>query len=182
MDFNKRPLAITDVETTGLDVRRHEIIDIGLLVVEQSDLNIIKYSLDYKVKPEHPETAEAEALKINGYNEADWRDAPNLKSVMKLYAELTKDAVFLASPVSFDWQFVEEAFRKTGVKDPMDYHRLDLFSIAWGKQREGKLPGVKSLKLSELCKFFGIPEEPMPHVGINGATIELEILRKLLAL
>ena len=31
----KRPIAITDVETTGLDAVKHEIVEIGLVLIDQ---------------------------------------------------------------------------------------------------------------------------------------------------
>ncbi len=34
-------IAVTDLETTGLDPKIHEIIDIGLLVVDSKKLEII---------------------------------------------------------------------------------------------------------------------------------------------
>ena len=175
----ERPLAITDVKTTGLSSRFHEIIDVGLVVVEPDNLEgfEIKYVFDYKVKPLHPERATPKAVEINGYNKHDWRDAHSLESIMKLYAELTKDAVFVARNVTFDWSFIEEAFRNTQVENLMDYHRIDLFSLAWAKKN--KLPGLKRFNLNELCKYFGIPEEPLPHTGINGAMCEWEVLKKL---
>jgi len=56
MDFKKRPLAIVDIETTGDDELKHEILEIGLLVVRQKDLEVID-SGNWLVKPHHIETA-----------------------------------------------------------------------------------------------------------------------------
>ena len=44
-----------------------------------------------------------------------------------------KRRYFCAHNATFDWGFMNEAFRKTGIKDEMDYHRLDILSIAWAK-------------------------------------------------
>lgn len=61
MKMTDRPLAFTDVETTGLDPHIHEIIEIGLVLVEHKDLTVVE-ELNLKIKPEHIETATAEAL------------------------------------------------------------------------------------------------------------------------
>ena len=72
--MRNRNIAIVDLETTGLDEQLHEIIEVGMVVVNQKTLEIID-TLDMKVRPTHPETASAKALEVNGYNEEDWIDS-----------------------------------------------------------------------------------------------------------
>jgi DNA polymerase III alpha subunit (gram-positive type) len=177
MDYLKRPLAITDTETTGLDAQIHEIIEIGLIVVDQQSFKILD-KLDVKMKPVHIKTAVKKALEVNGYNEKDWRKAWGLKEAMEIYAEKTKDAIFTAQNTYSDWAFINEAFESTGVEDPMDYHRLDLFSIGWA--RKEKFPGLEKLSLSSMCRYFNIEVEPKPHRAMNGAKKELEVLKHLM--
>lgn len=69
--ITKRPLVITDLETTGLNPKVHEITEIGLIVVEQKSLNILDI-FEHKIKTVHIETAIEFALKHSGYNEKDW--------------------------------------------------------------------------------------------------------------
>lgn len=176
--FLEQPIAITDVETTGLDPSVHEIIEIGLVLVDQKTLEIID-TLDIKVKPEHLETADPAALEINGYNDGDWQKALTLQGAMQLYEEKTREAIFCAHNATFDWPFILEAFRRTGVKDQMDYHRLDSFTIAWLKLRDS---GLETFSLRRVAKFLGIKEEPLPHRAINGAMIAYEIFKKLVLL
>lgn len=177
MEILQRPLAITDVETTGLDPQKHEIVEIGLIVVNQNTLQILD-EFEAKVKPVHIELANPQALEVNGYSEADWRDAKDLKSAMDVYAQKTKDAIFLAHNVTFDWSFIFEAFKKSGVINSMDYHRIDLLTLAWSKVP--KLSNLTRLNLNDLCEYFGIPKEPEPHRAINGVRNELAVLKKLL--
>lgn len=176
MDIRKRNFAITDLETTGLDPSRHEIIEIGLVVVRQRDFKIID-RLSVKVKPRHIETAIKEALGINGYTREGWRNAISLTRAMEQYSRKTRNAIFVAHNVTFDWSFIGEAFKKTRTRNLMDYHRIDLFSVAWAKLE--RLKKLKKFRGSELCKFLGIPEEPEPHSAINGAWVAYEILKKL---
>lgn len=169
------------METTGLNAKNCEIIEIGLLVVDQRTFDVIS-EFETKIKPIHIETASKAALDLNGYNEKDWQDAPGLLWAMETYAQTTKDSIFFAHNVWFDWSFINEGFKKTGVKNQLDYHRLDLFTIAWTKTKSGKIPDLTKFNLNELCKYFDIPEEPIPHRGINGVRKELEVLRKLVAI
>ena len=70
---------------------------------------------------------------------------------------------------------MNEAFRKTGVKDRMDYHRLDLLSIAWTKSLKDK----EKWSLKTACEIFDIPSEPAVHRAINGAMTAYELFKKL---
>ena len=173
----ERPIAITDVETTGLDFAIQEIIEIGLVVINQKTLEIIN-TLDVKVKPEHIETADEFAIKLNGYNETDWKNAITLKEAMSIYGGKTKDAIFCAHNMTFDWSFIFEAFRKTDVKDQMDHHRIDLFTMIWMKLRNSNF---EKFSLNEAAKRLGVSEEPMPHRGINGAMTAYKIYKKLVS-
>jgi DNA polymerase III alpha subunit (gram-positive type) len=175
MDFKDRPLAITDLEMTGLDHSVHEIIEMGLVVADSKNCRIID-KLDVKVKPEHPETADATALAVNGYKAEDWNGALTLKEAMELFAAKTKDAIFCAHNVTFDWAFMHEAFKKTGVRNQMDYHRIDLLSLAWAKLKDSEL---RTFRLNGIAKFLGITEEPNPHRAINGAMTAYEVYKQL---
>ena len=180
---------------TGLDFRIHEIVEIGLIVVDQSRLMesiadprsrkagsgkdpLVIDEWNAKVKPRHIKTAAASAIKFCGYNKLDWVNAMNLKEAMEIYSKKTKNAIFLAQNSFFDWAFISEAFKDTGVEDHTDYHRVDLFSIGWSKSKE--LKGIKSYSLSDMCKYFDIDKEPMPHRAVNGARKAYEILKKLM--
>mgnify|MGYP001577745096 CR=1 FL=1 len=188
MEFLKRSVAITDVETSGFDAHTHEILEIGLIVVDQKNLKILD-EWTVKVKPRRIRTAAEKALKVCGYNKIDWLKAVDLKDAMKVYSKKTKNAIFLAHNSFFDWSFITEAFKSTGVEDYTDYHRLDLFSIAWGLSRaessglsrNKKLKNLSKFNLSELCKYFDIEPEPAPHRALNGAKKELEVLKKLMS-
>jgi DNA polymerase-3 subunit epsilon len=174
MDFRQRPLAIVDVETSGDDESRHEILEVGLLVVRQSDLEILD-EMSEKVKPHNIATALPEALKLNGYNEKDWRDAKELAEVMAVFSQKTKGAIFTAYNVSFDWAFIKEAFSKTGAPNLMDYHRFDILSLAWYKLGDK----LERINLKEVCKFLGVEPEPETHRAIEGARSALKALKKL---
>ena len=158
-----------------MDANIHEIVEIGLLVVDQKTLKV-KDKYTVKVKPTNLRHAAKAALKVCGYNQRDWRSAVDLEVAMEIYSEKTKDCIFLAHNVFFDWSFITRAFQKTGVEDFTDYHRVDLFSLAWGRRRELKL---EKFNLEELCKQLGVKPESKPHRALNGVTAELEVLRKL---
>lgn len=171
-------LAFIDLETTGLDPEKHEIIEIGALIVKQPELKIID-ELDIKVKPLHIETADPEALRINGYRESDWLFAADLAQAIKLLAEKTENAVMVAQNVAFDWSFLNKAFRKTEIINKMHYHKLDLISIAYAKlYKDEKL---ERYNLRELARFFEVENEKA-HSAMSDIRTTFEIYKKLIIL
>lgn len=176
MEFRSRRLALTDLETSGVDLSVHEILEIALIIVDQRSLDVLD-TLEFRVKPEHIWTASPSALALNGYNEADWKSATALQDALLAYAGKTKDAVFCSHNVTFDWGFIAQAFNRTGVKHEMDYHRIDLFTMAWsllGTQ------GPSDLSLDRIASFLGIGCEPVPHRAMNGAWTAYRVLKTLL--
>jgi len=175
MNLKDRNIAITDIETSGDIFTENEILEIGLVLVNSKTLEIID-TLNVKVKPEHIENAVPAALERNGYKEENWKEAVSLKEAMEQYASKTKDALFYAYNVSFDWGFMNEAFRKTGVKNLMDYHRIDLMSMAYLKYKNK----LNSLSFNSVSELMGIPKEPMPHSALNGAMQAYYLLKNLI--
>jgi len=181
--MKKRNLAFIDLETTGLDAEKHEIIEIGCIIARQipcegkgCGLEVIA-ELDLKVKPEHIETSDPESLKINGYHEADWMFAVSLDQAMKALAEKTEGAILVAQNVSFDWLFLEKAFVKTGVPNKMDFHRLDLISMAYAKLYHDE--HARRFSLRALCEHFGIKNENA-HSAMADIRAEFEIYKRLI--
>lgn len=181
--MRKNNLAFIDVETTGLDPQRHEILEVGCVLVEQTlvpgrgpQVRLLE-ELEWKVKPEHIETAEPEALRINRYNEADWLFASSLKQVMEALSEKTSDAILIAHNVTFDWGFIEQAFRKTEVPCNMHYHRLDLLSMVYAKLYHDEK--IAKFSLAAVAEYFGIKNE-RAHTALADTRVAYEIYKKLL--
>lgn len=165
---------MTDVETSGDMFGVHEILEIGLVVFDQNSFDIAD-TFEIKTKPLNIENAIPQALINNGYNGNEWKEAISLKEAMEMYAEKTKDAIFCSYNVAFDWGFINDAFRKTGVKNKMDYHALDLLTLAWAKG----LDKSEKWNLKVACEMFGIAPEPKVHRALNGTMRAFELFKKL---
>jgi DNA polymerase III epsilon subunit-like protein len=178
MDFRTKPIAMTDLETTGDIFSVHEIIEIGLVVFDQKTFEILD-TLNIKIKPEHIENAVPAALASNGYKEENWNDAVTLQDALSQYVEKTQNCIFCAYNVSFDWGFMSEAFKQTEIPNHMstreNHDRLDVLSIAW----QAGLKNSPSLSLKSACDMFGIPPEPEPHSALNGALTGFELFKKV---
>jgi len=172
MNFNERPIIITDIETTGLNSSIHEIIEIGAIKVNKDLEEIDRF--DYKIIMEHPDRANKKALEINGYTPELWFNADWRKPIMILFSKFSENGILCAWNITFEYSFLNAAFQETGVLDKMDYHRIDIPSIVWSKN-----PNIAKLGLDYVAQEFGLPPEPKPHRGITGAEYELSVLRSL---
>lgn len=186
MNFLDRPIAFTDLETTGLKkyklengvlVPWNEICEIGLVIAEPKNLQILD-AFEVKVKLFNPERFSPQALKINGYTEVEWKDARPLNQALWAYNIKVRDAVIAAWNVTFDWGFLELAYALCEFEPSLDYHRIDLFSHA---KDALDLRGHKLEKYNqdEVAKLLGMPAEPLPHRGLQGAMQAYEVYRKL---
>ncbi|MCA9352481.1 3'-5' exonuclease [Patescibacteria group bacterium] len=179
--MKNKNLAFIDIETTGFNVEIQEIIEIGCIIVRQQDgvLGGIVEEFELKVKPEHLETADPEALSVNGYSESEWLFAMNLEQAMKILAEKTKDCIFVAHNVAFDWSFIAKAFATTGVENQMYYAKIDTISVAFAKLHRDA--SVTKYSLGALCDRFGITND-RAHTALADTRATVEVYRKLLEL
>lgn len=174
-DFRDRPLLFIDLEMTGLDPTVHEIIEVGALVVDGRTLEV-KQEYEAKVKPEHIETADPEALKINGYKAENWTGAKQISEVLGDLNNLAPGALVVGWNMSVDWSFLESAHKKTGVKRTFDYHTIDILPLAW--EYALKHSEIKEIKLSEFCKHFKI-ERGEKHQAMADIKATYQVFRKL---
>lgn len=175
INFKNRNIAITDLETTGLDLTKHEIIEIGLVLVRQPDLEIID-TLAIKVRPDNIIQADPKALEINGYKDEDWSQAYTLKEAMTTYMSKVENSIFCAHNTSFDLPFLKQACVKTNISNTLDYHCIDVPTLVWLKFRNSEL---ERLNLSKVAEFMGLHPEPDVHRAINGAMLAYEVLKKI---
>jgi DNA polymerase III epsilon subunit family exonuclease len=175
--MRKHNFAFVDIETTGLNLLTHEIIEIGC-VLTTSDLKVIE-EFDLKIMPEHIQTADLVALKVNHYNEEDWKSAVSLTEAMKIFSEKVKDCIMVGHNVAFDAGFLEHVFNKLQIANTMHYHKLDTVSIAWAKLHRD--PNLERFSLRELTAQFGIKNE-RSHTALSDARATFELYKKLMSL
>lgn len=173
-------LAFIDIETTGLDRDKHEIIELAAVITKMKDGELVVIDqVDLKIQPQHIENAEPQALRINGYNPADWLFAVSLEDAMKEFAKKTDNAVFVAHNITFDYGFVETAFKKTGLEDKMHFYKLDTLSLAFGILHTTDDPG--KLALRTLAQKYGV-ENKKAHSAFADAYATYEVFKKMMNL
>jgi len=175
--MRKHNFAFIDIETTGLNVVKHEIIEIGCVITNPKLKVIEEFSL--KIKPERIKEADPVSLKINNYNPDMWEQGLTLKEAMEIFSTKVKDCIMVGHNVAFDSGFLEYAFIKTGVDNNMHYHKLDTVSMAFAKLH--KEPDLEHFSLRELCLRFDIKNKDA-HTGLGDARATYELYKKLMLL
>ena len=173
-----RELAFIDVETTGLNPERHEIIEIAALAVHPSSMQVIAHA-HTKVKPERLGDADPEALGVAGYDDERWSDAVPLAAALRAVAPVLRGRAVAGHNIEFDWSFLVAAWRRCGLEaPPVDHRRLDTMSLAWPLLARGH---VRSLSLDALCRHFDI-WRPAPHCAAADVRATVRLYMEICAL
>lgn len=150
-----RPLAFIDTETTGLDPRLQEVIEVAV-ILEKPDGTLEEWCT--KVRPTRLETAEPYALKVNGYEAHPelWATAPTFPEIVSELARRLDDTILVGHNVGFDLDFLQEGLIRAGSKVRLAHRKLDTYTLAY----EHLAPeGLESLSLDAVCSFLGISNE-----------------------
>lgn len=180
-------LAFVDLETTGLDPARHEIIEIGIVTAEQKTdaqgRRFLEKIGEYNIQltPVHIETADPKGLEVNKYHERDWSAAVPQSVGFGQALEILDGTVFIAQNVGFDWAFLQRSGTEHGIDFDahVHYHKLDLASMVFGKlYHEQKL---FKYSLREMTEYFGVKNDEA-HAALSDARATFEVCKKLLEL
>ena len=171
-----RPLTFIDLETTGLDPARHEILEIGVIGVDGRTLAEID-SAAVRVRPVRLQDADPAAPRLNAYSPSRWENATSLSEALHRISPFLAGATLAGHNVAFDRAFLEVAWRATGGPPRgIDHHLLDTASLAWPLLAEGI---VDSLSLMAISEALGL-DLSEPHRALADAERSLEIARRLL--
>lgn len=170
-------LVFLDVETTGLDPQKHEILEVAAIRVT-ADLSRILDTFCTKVRPTRLHDADPAALTVNGYSDAEWADAIELDEALTVLWPILKGAVPAGHNIGFDLRFLEAAAHATGRATekgalPTDYRRLDTASLAWLLVTTGQ---SSRWNLDATCAALGIAQERQ-HRALDDVRAALQVAR-----
>ena len=162
---------VVDLETSGLSTRRHRIVQLGLVTVENgvvvdqwSTLVRLRWPFQ-RVGPRH----------VHGLRRSHLRGAPRLREVLNELQQRLAGGVFTAHNAAFDAEFLARAARRAGIELPLDPQLCTL----WLSRRldpERQL----SHRLGDLCVRYGV-DAGRPHDALSDALATASVLPHLLA-
>ena len=156
--------AIVDIETTGSVATQDRITEIAIFKHDGTQI-IDQYNTF--VNPER--SIPPFITKLTGISNEMVKNAPKFFEVAKEIIEFTKECVFVAHNVNFDYSFIKKEFNYLGY----NYQRKTLCTVRLSRKL---IPGLPSYSLGKLSKSLNIelPQE-LRHraVGDAKATADL---------
>lgn len=178
----ERDLVFLDIETSGLDPKFHEILELAA-VRTCPKANTIRNVVECLTLPVKIHTAEPEALRINGYDGRRWTsEAIPLSMALQGLKDLCGTpngeggVTLVAHSATFDWGFLHKGLRKSGLDLDADNHVICTASMAWPFLMRGE---VEKPKLEALCTFFGVPNDGQ-HTAMRDVERMMEVYRHIM--
>lgn len=165
-----------DIETTGLKLDKHEIIEFGALrmSLEPSTLELKSLnSFAFKIKPLHIDTSSDVALKVNGYTEAKWKNAIHPKESLYLIKGLIDSTdLLIGHNLIFDLRFIKKLFKK--------YKSNILFPFYLDTKQMAEDCGEPDTSLDALCKKYNVQFNGNAHTAAADCERTYKIFNELL--
>jgi len=137
--------AITDIETTGSGIKGNRITEICIIIVQNGKVIDEYTSL---VNPSQAIPLYIETL--TGINDEMVNDAPPFSEIADEVEKITKDCIFVAHNVNFDYNIVRAEF----VNLDRDFKRKRFCTVRLAKKL---IPGLFSYSLGNICTSINIP-------------------------
>ncbi|MDX1752267.1 MAG: exonuclease domain-containing protein [Salinimicrobium sediminis] len=137
--------AVIDVETTGGGINGNRLTEICVVLLRGSKI-IDKFTSLINPEKEIPRHITG----LTGIDNEMLADAPKFHEVAKKIEEITRDAIFVAHNVNFDYNVLRNEFSDLG----FDYSRRKLCTVRLSRKL---IPGLFSYSLGRLCDSINIP-------------------------
>lgn len=171
------PIAFIDLEMSGLEPLRHEILSIGMVRVSQPDFSVLE-EWSVFIKPQKWDDADPEAMKVNRLTLDHFANAVPLHDALQQFAEKTTDHIIAGWNCAYDWAFLEAGFAQTGVTTHIHKRILDVLPYAFAKLQHER--EWNSMSLAGVAKSLDISVEGH-HDALADARMTYEIYKKLVA-
>ena len=171
-ELDEMRFAVVDVETSGLSLRRHHVLQIGLVVVDGNGRVLDLWSS--LVAPRRRWWVRVGPVGIHGIRRQMVLDAPPGREVLSEFAARLGDAHFVAHNADFDANFLRKASKTHGVVLPIA-DPLCTLTLSRRLDPDRQL----SHRLADLCARYGI-ELVRPHDALADADATAAVLPHLL--
>lgn len=158
---------IFDIETTGLNSKTDEIIEIGAIKVNN---NQIVDTFSTLIKPEY--LIDPFITSLTGITNEMVKDAPFIKEVLLSFLNFIDDDILIGHNVNFDINFIYDSLIKHDL-GVLKNNFVDTLRLS-----RKLLPDLKHHRLSDLSKHYSINSEGS-HRALKDTEITLEVYYKL---
>lgn len=147
-------VTFVDLETTGLDAHRHELIEAAAIktrVNKDNEIEVIDH-YNCKVKPKRP--VHPAIARLNGYNEWAWsQDGQKLELAVGKVFDLMEGSWHAGSNPRFDAGFLANAARKLHWNYPKlaSHHLIDVTTLSFDLYLHEK---INKLNQDNLATYY----------------------------
>lgn len=150
---------VMDIETTGLNPKENEIIELSVLRVE-NDRIVEEFST--LVKPSG--TISPYITRLTGISQSMTENAPDIKTAIKRFADFCSDSIIMGHNVKFDIGFISTNLHR--------HHNLPFANDYVDTLRLARiyLPSLPNKKLGTIASFFKFDTSGM-HRGLKDCVV-----------
>jgi len=190
---NGNLICAVDLETTGSDPDKHEIIQLAFVPLD-TDYTMLETIEPFymNVKPLHPETADPAATRVHGLNldhlvlngvDPDEVNERFEDWFADLELAFDRRLIMLAHNCQFEIKFLSKLFGPHFMERVFNFQTRDSMAAAIyindHAVMQGKVPPFDRVNLTHLCTVLGI-KNPKEHDAFADATAGALVYRELL--
>lgn len=150
---------VLDIETTGLNPKTNEIIELSALKIKNGDIH---EKFNTLISPEG--TISQYITNLTGITREMTIGAPNIKDAIKDFDEFCQNKIIIGHNIRFDISFINQNLLKH-YNIPFSNDYIDTLRLA-----RILLPELKNKKLSTIAEYFGLDTAGM-HRGLKDCEI-----------
>jgi DNA polymerase-3 subunit epsilon len=159
--------AVIDVETTGGSPSVDRIIEIAVIVYDGENI-LEQYSS--LVNPHR--NIDKYVTQLTGITDKMVKNAPSFEDIQEKILEITKEKIFVAHNVKFDYGMMRSEYKRLGV----DFVRKQVDTVTLARK---VMPGFNSYSLGSLCDSLGIVIENR-HRALGDVEATVKLLNMIL--
>jgi DNA polymerase III subunit epsilon len=174
-DHPREPVrfAVVDVETSGLSLRRHHLLQVGVVVIDGGGQVVDRWAS--LVRPRRRFLFRVGPRRLHGIGRRQLRHAPEPRPVLTRLADSLSGSVFVAHNAPFDVGFLRKAAAAARVDLPID---STLCTLRLSRQLDPHRHD--SHRLGAICERYGV-QLVRPHDALADADATAAVLPHLLA-
>lgn len=183
MNF-KKDILLVDLEMTGLDPTKHEIVQLSAVLLDKKTLKEKSFFNSY-IRATKWHSRNLVSMKINGIKKEWLENSPSLATVLKAFNKKfpAKKVVLSYYGGPLDMDFLRKAYAQNKIKWQFDYHYFNLWVLFYGvlASRDLLLNSKRfcGFSLEDLMKKYKIKSTER-HDGLADCRIEAEVLRRII--
>jgi DNA polymerase III subunit epsilon len=158
-----------DLELSGLDPRRHEIISFGAIPIEDGRVQL-SAAVHGRIRPLR--AMSDAAIRVHGMRVADLADAPPLNTAIDELLGAMAGRIPVVHAASVERGFLGPALRRQGLRLRGPMIDTSVLGLVWVHERDGH--GPQQTSLNDLAAALGLPSH-RPHDALGDALTTAQV-------